>query len=166
MKRLTTLLFILSAVLSRAQSFVQSETATVSVSPIFSFTISNPSSNLSLTTIEEVKNGKTVSNFSTIKVKSNKTWQISVKAQSTLFTLLSGLGLGGQSLPAGALKIKASASGSYKSLSTTPQVLLTGERGDDATPGNTFTTDIKFAPGLTTKGGIYSMALVYTLSQP
>jgi hypothetical protein len=119
-----------------------------------------------MTTINEVKYGKTISNFSTIKVKSNKNWQLSVKAQSTLFSLLSGLGLGGPSLPASALKIKASSSGTYKTLSTTPQVLQTGERGNEYSQGNTFTTDIKFMPGLTSRGGIYSMALVYTLSQP
>jgi len=164
--RASILILILLCISSWSFGQTETQTCYATVTSIFSYSISNPVANLNLSTISEVKNGKISANFSTISVKSNKNWQMSVRAQSPTFSLLSLLGLGGQPLPSTALKIKPSNGGGWKDLTTSDVVLKSGNKGDATKPGNTFDVDVKFQPGLTSKGGIYTLGLIYTLTQP
>ncbi len=67
-------------------------------------------------------------------------------------------------MPASVLGVVKSGLSSYVQLSSTDQVLATGNRGNASTTGNSFNMDLKATPGYNYGPGIYSLAIVYTLT--
>jgi hypothetical protein len=53
---------------------------------------------------------------------------------------------------------------SFVKLTTTPQLLASGNRGNTAKPGNSFTMDFQANPGYNYGPGIYTLTLLYTLT--
>ena len=52
----------------------------------------------------------------------------------------------------------------YLQLTTTDQVLATGNRGNTSSAGNSFNMDLKANPGYNYGPGIYTLSIVYTLT--
>jgi hypothetical protein len=119
-------------------------------------------SGLGLGGVSDLLNGLISSNCATFAVKSNELWLVQVKATSTNFT---PLGLGSTNMPASVLGVRVNGTSSFTNLTTTVQTLKTGNRGNESASGNTFSVDLRFAPGFSYKGDIYLITLQYTITK-
>ena len=108
-------------------------------------------------------NGITMSQYVEIQVRSNVNWTISVQAQNAYFSPLSQGA--STNMPSTVLSMKRSDVSSYTPVSPSGHTLKNGGKGGAGKPGNTFTVDVRFHPGFGFKGGIYTLGLLYTLSQ-
>lgn len=116
-----------------------------------------------LSTTDDFASGITMGSYLNVVVKSNVAWTLSVQAQNAYFSAMSEGG--STNMPASVLSIKPSSSSNYFNLSTSSQTLKSGGKGSSTAPGNAFSIDVKFSPGFSYKGGIYTIGLMYTLSQ-
>lgn len=107
--------------------------------------------------------GVEVNNYGTIAIKSNVLWQLSFSAQNAFFTSLSQGG--STNMPSSVVSIKLHNNSNYLQLTTTSTTLKTGGRGTASSNGNTFDIDMKLNPGFGYSGGIYTIGLMYTLTQ-
>ena len=139
-------------------SFSGNANGTISVSAIQSITITGGTSIPSLSSLDDYFNGIVMSNYVTTTVKSNVSWLVVVQAQNDYFTAQSSGA--STNMPASVLSIKTSSSGNYIALNTNGINLKTG----NSNSGTNFNVDMKFNPGFNYRGGIYSIALLYTLS--
>lgn len=103
-----------------------------------------------------------MSNYVTATIKSNVSWVVVVQAQNNFFTTMSSGA--STNMPASVLSLKTSSSGTYLSLNTNGINLKTGNKTGNSISGTNFNVDMKFNPGFNFKGGIYSIALLYTLT--
>lgn len=117
----------------------------------------------SFNSFDDYKDGVDVDDYLSVNIKSNVSWTLSVMAQNAYFTPMSAGG--STDMPAGVLWIKTNSMGNYLSVSTTSKTLKTGNKGSNNTLGNNFDIDIRYNPGFTYKGGIYTLGLIYTLTQ-
>ncbi|HRO43834.1 MAG TPA: hypothetical protein PL009_13440 [Flavipsychrobacter sp.] len=164
MRFLFTILLFFVAVSAKAQnSFSASVSGSATVYAIQSLTITGGSLIPNFTSLDHYLNGVTAEDYLSIGVKSNKSWTLSINAQNAFFSPMSSGG--STNMPCSVLSIKTSMMGNFLSVSTTAQTLKTGNKGNLTTPGNSFDVDIKYNPGFSYKGGIYTLGLVYTLSQ-
>jgi hypothetical protein len=145
-------------------SYSGSGSATDNVNTITALTITGLNTSLNFNSLTAFTSGITNSGYAQLKIKSNNTWTLSVKAQNQYFTLLSSGG--STDMPATVLYVKPTTSQTYKNITTSDQVLTTGPNGPESASGNTFNIDLKMVPGFNYKGGQYNIALVYTLSTP
>jgi hypothetical protein len=103
----------------------------------------------------------------TFSVVSNKSWTVSVKANTAAFSFTPSLGDADPSKPAGNLSYKLSSAGSYTVLTTNNAAVKTGSKGGSATSGNSFSVDYQLTSNLSQDPpGTYSLAVVYTLTAP
>ena len=110
---------------------------------------------------------KTSSTANTFSVVSNKSWTVSVKANTAAFSFTPSLGDADPSKPAGNLSYKLSTAGSYTALTTSNATVKTGSKGGSSTSGNSFSVDYQLTSNLSQDPpGTYSLALVYTLTAP
>ena len=167
-RTLKHLLFIITVItlpfFSKAQyTFTGGSSGLISVSSVQSITLTGGSAIPSFTSANDYATGVTASNYMSVALKSNVAWTLSIQAQNTYFTRQSSSG--SLTMPASVLSVKPSTSGTYFALSTSAQTLKTGSKGTTTTSGNSFNVDIKYNPGWAYSGGIYTMGLVWTLSQ-
>jgi len=163
LRRLLIALFILiSATTSHAQ-WSTTGSGNITVSTVLSITLSNQASTPTFTTASDYQNGKTITNYATIAIKSNVDWLVSVKAQSTYFTPQT-VGASND-MPASVLGIRLNGNTTFLTMSTTSQTLKTGTDGNAAASGHTFKVDMKFNPGFNYAGGLYNMSVMYTVTQ-
>jgi hypothetical protein len=160
--------FILISVLAtfsvRAQySFSGSTSGNINIASIQSLTLSGGTTVPTLSTTDDFASGITMGSYLNVVVKSNVAWTLSVQAQNAYFSAMSQGG--STNMPASVLSIKPSSSSNYFNLSTSSQTLKSGGKGSSTAPGNAFSIDVKFSPGFSYKGGIYTIGLMYTLSQ-
>ena len=156
------ILFIFSSFSIKAQSFNGIVNPTATVSTLLSVTLSNNTGTASFTNMNAYVNGITTNNFSTLAIKSNVLWLLSVSAQSTNFAAMGG---GASSnMPASVVSMRLSNTSTFYPLSTAGFTLKTGGRGNNLAAGNTFGIDMRFNPGFSYPGGIYSLGLMYTLT--
>lgn len=110
---------------------------------------------------------KTTTSANTFSVSSNKSWTVSVKANTAAFSFTPSLGDTDPSKPAGNLSYKLSTAGTYTALTTTNASVKTGSKGGTATSGNSFIMDYQLTSNLSQDPpGTYSLAVVYTLTAP
>jgi hypothetical protein len=110
---------------------------------------------------------KTATAANTVSVVSNKSWTVSVKANTAAFSFTPSLGDADPSKPAGNLSYKLSSGGSYTVLTTSNAAVKTGSKGGSATSGNSFSVDYQLTSNLSQDPpGTYSLAVVYTLTAP
>jgi len=124
--------------------------------------ISNTAYNFLFDTPEEYDNESVITNFNTIKIKSNQPWNLNITSTSSTFTASGTFST--PNMPASLCKIGVTGQSSTLSLSTTSQLLSTGSRGNEASTGNTFNITLKINPGYTYGAGIYNLGIVYTLT--
>lgn len=126
-----------------------------------SFTSSNTTAYFN--TIDDYANGKVITNYGTLAVKSNVSWLLGISASASVFTPMSSGA--STNMPASVMSFKLSSAQNYIPLSTNSQTLKTGSRGGTTSTGNSFSIDQKFNPGFGYKGGIYTLGVIYTLTQ-
>lgn len=120
------------------------------------FTAGGSGAGLSFTTVEHYSNGVTSSNAATLRVRSNKAYDVTVKAAAANFTSTSAT-----TMPvSGVLAVKKSTDGTFVGLSTADAALTTGTRGD-----GTFNVDYRATPGFNYNGGSYVANIIYTATQ-
>lgn len=134
-----------------------------SIAAMQDISITNLAGAINLGAPDEYLNGKVITNFATIYVKSNVNWQLSVNAQAANFSAMS---TGASSnMPSTVLGIRITGTTQFLNLTTGSQSLKTGVRGSNTVNGNTLNTDVRFAPGFNYGGGSYSIVVRYTLTQ-
>lgn len=154
--------FLLCSLKGYAQSFYGLAIIGARIDSIYVISASTPAQ-ITFAGANDYFNGKTISNFSTISVKSNFHWQMSVRATTANFVATGG---GASSnMPCSILRLRKSTSPSYITLSTTSQLLANGSRGPASTSGNTFVVEAIANPGFLYNGGTYSIVLTYTLTR-
>lgn len=143
-----------------AQSFHGTLNSSMNITGVLHLSLTNNSStniNLNAGTLSSgyIQNG-----FSSIKVKSNEPWMLTVQAGSNYFSA-SGT-YASPDMPASVLTL--SSPQKQVILSSTAQTLAEGNRGNTGIPGNSFNLNLKADPGYNYGPGIYSINLVYTLT--
>jgi len=136
--------------------------ASVSIQSVLALSVTNNASPAITFTNSQYTNGYTVSNFNSFTVKSNQPWTLSVSAGTANFSA-SGT-YASSNMPASVIGIVKSGQSPYLQLTTTGQVLATGNRGNTSTTGNSFNMDFKANPGYNYGPGIYTLSIVYTLT--
>ncbi len=110
---------------------------------------------------------KTVSSANTLSVDSNKSWTVSVKANTAAFSFAPSAGDPDPAKAAGTLSYKLNTGGTYTAITTANVSLKTGNKGGTATTGNTFAVDYQLTSNLSQDPpGTYTLAIVYTLTAP
>jgi hypothetical protein len=110
---------------------------------------------------------KTVSSANTLSVDSNKSWTVSLKANTAAFSFVPSLGDTDPGKPAGNFSYKVSTSGTFTAITTANVAVKTGNKGGTATAGNTFAMDYQLTSNLSQDPpGTYTLAIVYTLTAP
>jgi hypothetical protein len=99
-------------------------------------------------------NGITNANASTLEVKSNRPWAVSVKTATANFSGPAA------TMPASVLGVRLNGGTNFSSLSTTATDLTSGGRGVGS-----FSVDYKAAPGYNYDAGTYTISVVYTATQ-
>jgi hypothetical protein len=143
-------------------AFSGTVSSAVSIQPVMAFTVTNNTAPAITFTNAQYSTGYTVSNMNTFSIKSNQPWQINVSAATANFSA-SGT-YASASMPASVIGVVKSGQSPYVRLSSTDQVLATGNRGNAATSGNTFNMDLNANPGYNYGPGIYTITVVYTLT--
>jgi hypothetical protein len=137
--------------------------ATITNPAFLSFTVS-PSTTLTATatvTDMEVANGMSTGSVATITVQGNRTWSISVKGNSALWTA-TGSGAWA-SKPVSDLHWSLTPTGASTALSTTASTLMTGN------PSSGTPISVYFRPvvhWLTDTPGNYTMGITFTITAP
>lgn len=161
-----------AALLPRAEAqTTQTVTITSVVPQVLALTINSNAVTMSfLTTDYNAATGaatKTVTSANTLSVSSNKTWTVSLKANTAVFAFAPALGDPDPGKPAGDFSYKLSTSGTYTVITTTNAVVKNGNAGGTSTAGNTFVMDYRLNSNLNTDPpGTYTLAIVYTLTAP
>src|SRR5687768_10235017 len=106
-----------------SQSFNGTISPSVSVQTIMSMTVTQNISSLNFSTLDQFNNGITVSNYTTLQLKTNTPWTFSVNTTTAFFSA-SGASAS-LNMPASVLQMALSTSPTYYTLSTTPQQLNT-----------------------------------------
>lgn len=144
----------------RTQSFHGVMNGSLNVASVIELSvIPNVGSNVTIDGTN-INSGITNNNLSTIRVKTNQSWILSVRATSPFFTA-SGI-YASSNMPVSVLNIIAP-SGQLTLSSTNQQIALGGRGNFDAT-GNTLQLGLKASPGYNYGPGIYTTNLVYTLT--
>ena len=165
MRRIIWILFFLfPGIEALAQySYSASTSGNINIYSIQSLTLTGGSVIPSFSSLNDYANGITVNDYLSVAIKSNVSWTLSVNAQNTYFSPMSQGG--STNMPSTVLSIKTSSSSNYFNITTTSQTLKTGNKGNTTSSGNSFDIDIKYNPGFSYKGGIYTLGLIYTLTQ-
>lgn len=99
-------------------------------------------------------------------VRSNRSWDISVKSATVSFSFTPAYAGDTRTKPASDVEVRR-ASGTYTALTTTNASLATGSAGGVSHTGNTFAVDYKIATDITLDPpGAYTLDVVYTLTAP
>lgn len=150
----------LCAVTVHAQSYVGYATGAITIDSMYVITAGSGTT-FSFGGANDYANGIEKTNYAAISIKCNYNWKLSVRATSSVFSASAG---GSTTMPCSILTVRKS-SGSYMTVTTTPQQLAVGNRGNDLVAGNSFNIDIKANPGYSYNGGIYSLVLQYTITR-
>ncbi len=110
---------------------------------------------------------KTVTSANTLSVASNKSWIVSVKANTAAFAFTPSAGDADPVKAAGNLSYRLNGGSAFTSVTTANVSLKTGVKGGTATTGNTFGVDYQLTSNLSQDPpGTYTLAVVYTLTAP
>lgn len=163
MRTILILLFFITANNIYAQTYTANGNGTISVDAIMSIALTTNSSSTTFSDADDYANGIVTANSVSIAVKSNVLWTINISTQGSVFTPLS---TGASSnVPASILGVRVNGTSNFLTMSMTSQTLKNGSRGDPSTSGNTFSVDRRLSPGYSYNGGLYSIALLFTLTQ-
>ena len=162
MKKLFCLLYLLVPYLCFSQATTKSHTVTYTVNTILELDFDNTTQNLGFTfaTATDFESGKTNATAGGFRVRSNKNWTVSVKANAANFTATAG---GETNVTANKLSVRKSGTTAWIALGTADQTLATGTKGGYGT--NTFQIDYFANPGYIAPA-TYTLPVVYTVTAP
>jgi hypothetical protein len=135
-----------------------SHTATLTLTNAIELTFTSGSGGVSMTfsTPDHYQNGVTADNAASIRVRSNRAYNVTVKTATANFSSSSTT-----TMPVSVLGVKEANQASYVSLSSSDQNLLTSQsRGS-----NTFNLSYRANPGFNYDGGTYTVSVIYTATQ-
>ena len=161
MKKILTLatVFFAAFTAANAQSTsTASQTVTLNLQNAINISISSATGTSFLfDDVTEYQNGLTNANASTLQVKSNRPWAVTVKAAAATFT---GPAAPATQMPSTVLGVRLNGGSSFSSLSTTAASLTSGSRG-----ASSFSVDYNANPSFSYDAGTYSLSVVYTATQ-
>lgn len=141
-----------------------SHTVTLTLTDVFEIektTASADDLTFSFSDGDAYENGVENTSAAELQVRSNKDWQVNVKADAASFTNATTANTA--SMPASVLSVKENSATAYLTLSTTDQQIHTGSAGGFGT-ANTFSVDYKADPGFSYPADTYTIDVVYTVS--
>lgn len=147
---------------ARSQSFNGTINPSATVATVMNLNVVQNISSINFSTFDQFNNGITVSNYSTLQLKTNVNWTFSVSTNTQFFSA-SGASAS-PNMPASILQMAMSTSPTYYTLSTTPQQINAGTLGDLTAPGNVFNVNLKATPGYDYGPGTYSITITYTIA--
>jgi hypothetical protein len=160
---LSVILLCLSVSGKGQQSFNGSISPSATIQNCVAFTLtSNSSPTITFNNGYDYVTGYTVSNFSTIAVKSNVAWNLYLSSTTTNFSN-SGI-YSSPNTPASILEYGIEGKSTKLVLSATAKLLNSGINGDNNKPGNRFNISFSAKPGYTYGPGTYTISTVYTLT--
>ena len=165
MKKIITLILTLVMILlagliaANAQSTsTASQTVTLNLQNAINISISSATgTNFSFSDVTDYQNSLTNASASTLQVKSNRPWAVTVKAAAANF---SGPALRGTQMPSTVLGVRLNGGSTFSALSTTAAALTSGSRGSSS-----FSIDYNANPGFNYDAGTYNLSVVYTATQ-
>lgn len=161
--------FILTAAFAIAATFnsvgqitTKTHNVTYTINNILELDFDNTTQNLGFTfaTATDFESGKTNVSAAGLRVRSNKAWTVSVKANTANFAATVG---GDANVTSNKLSVKKSGTATFLPLSITDQTLATGTKGGFGT--NTFQIDYFANPGYISPA-TYTLGVTYTVSAP
>ena len=153
--------FMISSKVS-AQTNTKAHTVTLAINNILELDFDNTAQTLGFTfaTATDFESGKTNLSAAGLRVRSNKPWTVSVKANTANFAATAG---GDANVGANTLSVRKNGTTSNIALSTTDQSLATGARGGFGT--NTFQIDYIANPGYISPA-TYTLGVIFTVTAP
>lgn len=136
-----------------------SHTITLNLSNAIELLFTNGGSgvNMNFTTADNYQNGITADNAAQIRVRSNKSYNVTVKSTATSFSSSSATVMPVSNV----LWVKESNQTTYVNMSNVDQDLITNQsRGS-----NTFDVSYKATPGFSYTDGTYIVSVIYTATQ-
>ncbi|MGR3810642.1 hypothetical protein [Jiulongibacter sp. NS-SX5] len=110
----------------------------------------------------QIERGLRGNNIFRATVKSNQNWIMSVHSDSE--TLLDANTLEPSRMPCSIIGIRKENSEDFLQLSTIPQNIASGGRGNDKKSGNSFSMDLEITPGEDAEAGEFCMNIVFTIT--
>lgn len=158
MKRLSLLILLMVALSStQAQSsYNQTHTASVSVGKISDITITSTNSVEVLNTVD-YETGTILNNFWTVQVYANSNWQVTIASATANFQQTAV-----NTVPVSILSFRKNGTTTWKTLSTTNQIVATGSTGDNTVSGNNFGIDLRVIPTFNYQPGLYTVTINIT----
>jgi hypothetical protein len=152
-----------SASVIAQQSFNGSINPSATVQTIVAFSLtSNSSPTITFNNGSDYANNYTVSNFSTIAVKSNMPWNLYISSATANFSNSGTYST--PNTPASILEYTVEGKTNKVILSSTSRLLNSGTNGNDNEPGNRFNIGFTAKPGYNYGPGTYTISTVYTIS--
>ena len=144
------------------QNTVKTQTVTLSINNILELDFDNTTQNLGFTfvTAADFEDGKTNLSAAGLKVRSNKAWNVSVKANTANFVTS---GTGDLNVAASTLSVRKNGSTTAIPLSTSDQTLTSGGKGGFGL--NTFQIDYIAKPGYISPA-VYTLGVTFTVTAP
>lgn len=160
MKKLTLIAAALFAGYSatKAQSATASQTVTLTLQNQIDIAFTAATgTNFTFANTTDYQNGLSNLNASSLQVKSNRPWAVTVGSASANF---SGPSAPSPAMPSTVLGVRLNGGSSYGALSTSSQALTSGARGVSS-----FSVDYNANPGFSYDAGTYTLSVVYTATQ-
>lgn len=161
------IVFVIALLLAYSQSVqaqltTKTHTVTLSINNILELDFDNTTQVLGFTfaNAADFESGKTNLSAAGLRVRSNKPWTVSVKANTANFAASSG---GDGNVLSSTLSVRKNGGTSAIALSTTDQALATGDRGGFG--ANTFLIDYIANPGYVTPA-TYTLGITFTVTAP
>ena len=151
-----------ASIYSMGQANTKTHNVTYTINTILELDFDNTTQNLNFTfaTAADFESGKTNATAAGLRVRSNKLWTVSVKANTPNFAATAG---GDANVTANKLSVKKSGTATLLPLTTTDQTLATGAKGGFGS--NTFQIDYFANPGYISPA-TYTLGVTYTVTAP
>lgn len=145
-----------------AQSTIKTHTVTLAINNILELDFDNTAQTLGFTfaTANDFESGKTNLLAAGLRVRSNKPWTVSVKANTANFAATVG---GDANVAANTLAVRKNGTTTNIALTTTDQTLATGSKGGFGP--NTFMIDYIANPGYISPA-TYTLGVTFTVTAP
>ncbi|MCP9767243.1 hypothetical protein EGI22_04925 [Lacihabitans sp. LS3-19] len=155
-------IYIVFVLPTSAQNTTKTHTVTLAINNILELDFDNSAQNLGFTfaTATDFESGKTNLSAAGLRVRSNKPWTVSVKANTVNFSATAG---GDANVPASSLSVRKNGTTANIALTTSDQSLATGNRGGFGV--NTFSIDYLANPGYISPA-TYSLGVTFTVTAP
>lgn len=146
----------------QAQATTKTHTVTLSINNILELDFDNTTQTLGFTfaTATDFESGKTNLSAAGLRVRSNKAWTVSVKANTANFAATVG---GDANVAASTLSVRKNGTTANVALTAADQTLATGAKGGFGT--NTFLIDYIANPGYIAPA-TYTLGVTFTVTAP